>query len=286
MSIVNGLLLIIAWQSAAPAPSSPPPSIHGGDREMTCPVGGEKFTALVTDMFSSYGERPDGRRYTYWLMPLPLPECPSNKLVLFQAFTDAEAARLAPLIASPEYQALLRQEDTTYYRAQWLATRIGRPEREALWMLLTATWQVKPAPGPVGQGRVSAAKARAYDEEFVRRVRALEPATDDKEYQALWYRAANAQRELGRFAEAGDMLRSLEAWLAGADPGHWGDAVKALELVVARRDASVEPLDAIPKVDAALACLDHAPRDPFGVEFCARAEIRELVERFQAARKH
>lgn len=234
-------LIVLAQAAALPTPLP----LHGGSAAMTCPVGGEPFTALQTNSYSTIGARPDGRAYTYWYSPLPLPVCPTNQLVVFDAFSAAEVARLTVVIATPAYRALTAR-DTTYYRAQWLATRIGRSERDALFLLLPATWQVKPAAGQVGQGMPSPAKARAYQREFVRRVRALGVVTGDMELDALTYRAANAERELGRFGQATALLKALGTRLARADPGGWRPQVAKLAVVIERRDASTEPRDMHP----------------------------------------
>jgi hypothetical protein len=270
------------WLAAAAllAQGNPPPaqSIHGGRQQMTCPIGGERFEALATSMYSTYGGRPDGRPDTYWYMPLPIPECPSNGLVIFEEFTPEQIAALTPLIASPDYRRLIAQ-DSTYYRAQWLATRIGIPEQQALWMLLCATWQVKPARGPVGQAMPSEAKARQYQQEFVERVRALQPNPHDEAYVALFTRAANAERELGHFESAAAMLTQLNAWLAGGDFGEWRPYVAALSTVVARHDGAAEPLDMAGDVKASWLCQDSAlPNTEFNRSFCARPEIQQAIE--------
>lgn len=266
------------WLAAAALLAQSGESIHGGPRQMTCPIGGERFDALATTMYSTYGGRPDGRPDTYWYMPLPIPECPSNGLVIFDEFTPEQIAALTPLIASPDYRRLIA-EDSTYYRAQWLATRIGFPEQQALWMLLRATWQVKPAQGPVGQAMRSEAKARQYQQELVARVRALQPSPHDEAYVALFARAANAERELGHFDSAASMLAQLNAWLEGGDPGEWRPYVASLSTVVARHDGTTEPLDMAGNVKVPWLCIDPAlPDTEFNRAFCARPEVRRAIE--------
>lgn len=77
-----------------------------------CAVGGERFTATVQMSMTSFGQRPDGRLYSTGLAPLV--ECPGNGLVYYKAsFEPAEVVRLAPLVASAEYQGL-RRTDTPY----------------------------------------------------------------------------------------------------------------------------------------------------------------------------
>lgn len=275
--------LLLAAQAATPPPSTP--SIHGGPQQMTCPIGGERFEALVTNMYSTYGGRPDGRPDSYWFIPLPIPECPSNGLVLFEDFTPAQIALLTPLIASDEYRSLVAH-DSTYYRAQWLATRIGLSERQALGMLLAATWQVKPLSGPTGQPMVSPEKARQYQEEFVARVRALPAAPRDVEYVALFARAANAERELGRFESAATMLHQVDAWVDDGDRNGWQAFVTALQTVVARRDSAPEPLDMAGEVKAPWLCIDtRLPDTEFNRAFCARPELQSAIERNRRLRE-
>lgn len=273
------------WLAAVAFLAQSGESIHGGPQQMTCPVGGERFEALATSMYSTYGSRPDGMPRTYWVMPLPIPECPSNGLVVFQSFTPDQIAALTRLIASADYRRLVA-EDSTYYRAQWLATRLGTPEREALWMLLSATWQAKPARAPVGQAMPSAAKARQYQEEFVARVRALAPAPGELAYVALFARAANAERELGRFESAAAMLTQMQPWVAAGDPAEWRPYVDSLAAVVARHDASPEPLDMAGEVQAPFLCLEpELPDTAFNRAFCARPELQEAIERIRRMRE-
>jgi hypothetical protein len=280
-----------ALQAASPPP---PPPLHGGPQQMTCPIGGERFEAMVTGDYITLGSRPDGRAITFMFAPWPLPECPSNGLVVFREFTPEQIAALTPLIASPEYRRLVA-EDSTQYRAQWLATRIGIPEQEALWMLLRATWQVKPGRGAIGQPMPSPAKAVQYQHEFVTRVRALPTNADDPSYIILFERAANAERELGHFENAATMLRRVRNWLEHSDPALWEEEesepedwlrdVAALQRVVARRDSSVEPLDMADEIDAAFICIEPTlPNTAFNRAYCARPGVREEIARLRRTR--
>ena len=101
MMFVFSMLLQAAQLNS---PISPlPPSLHGGPQEMTCPVGGERFSAWQPAMYSTYGARPDGRPYSYLPFPLPVPECPSNRLIVFDKFSEQEIGSLSLLIGTPEY---------------------------------------------------------------------------------------------------------------------------------------------------------------------------------------
>lgn len=272
------LLTTQADQSLAPPP---PPPLHGGPAEITCPIGGERFEALMTTSYSTTGRRPDGKPYSYWPLPIAIPVCPSNGLVVFQDFTPEQIATLKPLIASDAYKRMIKQ-DSTYYRAQWLATRIGVPEADALPTLLQATWQVKPSTQPTGQAMQSPDKARAYQEEFVRRVRALPSRSTDVNYHAAFARAANAERELGHFREAAAMIDQLRDWLPADDPEGWRQFAEELAVVVKRRDASAEPLDMLDDQEAVYLCANKAlPATAFNRSFCDAPERRAAVAEYR-----
>ena len=273
-----------ALQAAAPSPPAPPP-VHGGPQQMTCPVGGERFEAMVTGHYSTFGSRPDGRPYSYWFVPLPIPECPSNGLVVFRDFTAEQLATVTTLIASEEYRTMI-DRDSTYYRAQWLATRIGLPERQALNLLLPAIWQVKPSSGLVGQPLPSAELARRYQSEFIARVLALPAMPDDPQYLVLYARAANEQRELGRFDEASTMIRQLRIWSRRTEVEDLAEFLNNLAAAVRRRDVSLEPLDAIPEEEVAERCMENTlPATEFNRRMCRRPEVQEIMQEIEEDRQ-
>ncbi|WP_114954438.1 hypothetical protein [Sphingosinicella terrae] len=281
-----GFALLLLAQAGPP----PPPPLHGGPATMTCPVGGESFEALQSSHYSTTGRRPDGRPHSYWYMPLPIPECPSNGLVVFRDFSPEEVGTLESLIASDAYRAMVA-DDSTYYRAQWLATRLGLPEKEALGLLLAATWQVKPEDGPTGQPLPSPERARRYQEEFVRRVMALPADPQDAEYVGLHARAANAQRELGRFDEAAAMLRQIVGWSSAGDQSGWSRFAEQLLPAVERQDGAVEPLDLADEVRLPWLCMDEdRPQSAYDRTLCGRPDVQariaeNLRRREQAAQR-
>ncbi|MEA3017824.1 MAG: hypothetical protein QOI38_2546 [Sphingomonadales bacterium] len=241
-------------------------------QRVTCPIGGRSFEYVTTASYSTWGARPDGRPFGSWEFPLALPECPDNGLVMYRAFSEEEAARLRPLVASPEYQALRRSGDTSYYRAYWLMGRMDAPVPETLWMLVQATWQAEGDP----------ALRRRYLEELVARGPEL-GVPRDLVGIAMRSRVINALRELGRFDEALAMLdatdfdafpersaeteRELSTWR-----GHYW----TLRRIIARRDPSIEPLDQIPWREARPRCEAGGDR----LDETQRAICRERGERF------
>lgn len=229
-------LLGLVALAAEPAASGTPVT-----RQMTCPIGGERFAFHTTASYSTWGSRPDGKPFGSWHFPLDLPECPSNGLVVFGEFSEGDLARLRPLIASDEYLALRRAEETPYYRAYWLMKRMGAPAPDALWMLVQAGWQAEANP----------ALRRRYLEELVRESPTLgEPR--DAVGLAMRARVINALRELGRFEEASALLEATPVDAIAADSetvrasADWRGHYRSLARLLERRDSSIEPLDMIP----------------------------------------
>ena len=281
------LLLLQTAPAVPPAPPAMPLGHHGGMVPTTCPVGGEKFEAWQSGTYSTYGARPDGKPYSYMPFPFPLPECPSNHLVVFDDFTPAEIAKLTTLIAAPDYRAMVAR-DVPYYRASWLADRLDHPQTQSLWLLLRAIWTVTPDAMTLGDP----ALAERYQTEFAARVAALPATTATVERRALLARGANALRQLGRFDEAEAMRRTAAAILpaSGDDPDEirgWKDLLTGLAPVIAAHDARIEPISLLGDMQRPLACLDAATLTSADREICNSAVVaKEVAElrRFRAER--
>lgn len=268
MAVLLALLLWGVSQSAPPASPPPLPSLHGGPAPMTCPVGGETFSAWQPGTYSTYGERPDGKPYSYLPFPFPVPECPGNKLIVFDQFTTAEVAKLTSIIATDEYKRLMGSE-TSYYRGYWLANRLGRPKTQALGLLLRAIWQVSPGDMATAPNEP---QHRRYQQAFVQEVRSLGPAVEAKDRSWIDARAANAARQLGLFAEAETLRLQAERTLSTLpDKRGWDRYLAKLQRVIARKDSSIEPLDMIPDREVARACERHPAPDAFARAACAKA---------------
>ena len=229
------------------------------EKQMTCPVGGKTFTYTATGSFSTFGSRPDGKPYGSWVFPMPLPECPTNRLVVYRDFLPEEIAPLTQLVQSPEYAAL--HGETPYYRAQWLSTRMDAGKVDyPLWLLLLlqASWEVDDD---------LPRKAR-YQAEFVERAAAFPIDPPKVETLILRFRVANALRELGRFDEALIALDTIPldvpTPLVG-DPTidneedreareYLAEQGALLREYIARRDTSSEPVRMVPESTAAFIC--------------------------------
>lgn len=271
--------MMIAWvlilAQTAPPPSVPP--LHGGEASMTCPVGGETFSGWQAGgSYATYGERPDGRPYSYMPFPFPLAECPSNHLVVFDDFSDADKDALAKLIATPAYAKLVADGETPHYRAGWLARRLGRSEPESLRWLQAALWAETPGILEMPDTVENRTRRSRYAREFVDRVRHLPADTSAKDRLWLTARAANQLRQLGDFDGAEAVRR--DAVLLVGQPGvgeGWDRYLASLAHVIARRDASAEPLDMIPVQEAASRCAKpgDVPLSRVEKRLCATPEI-------------
>jgi hypothetical protein len=229
-------------------------------RTMTCPIGGASFDYVVPVGAPPLGERPDGKPYGT-PAPAPLPECPSNGLVLYKDYTPDEVAKLEPLVGSDEYQAL-RRNDTQYYRAYWLMKRMEVPQSLQLIALLQAGWEADGKPE---------LRAR-YLAEFADASAKVERRPTDLRWIGMEARAVNALRELGKFDEAKARLdqiplKSLDVKVPEGPPTDktvgearlrraWLGFLTAMGPAIERRDASPEPFDLLPRSLALGRCLD------------------------------
>lgn len=266
--------------AAIPPPRPPPgsgnqlPPLHIGSTKTVCPVGGERFTATTTNMWSIMGRRPDEKPYSEVPFPRPLPECPGNGLVVFADFTPTETAELAKWIATPVYQAM-RGTESSFYRAYWLAMKIHRPEADAIAQLLPAIWEAKEADGKDPR-RPRTTRYQRVLADAVGKVSAA-VSLDDR----IWLRgqAANALREMGKFDAAERMRQSAEADMPHATRPALGVYLQKLKSVIARHDRGDEPLDMIPDVQAALICRDRPRPDAFDRTYCERPAIASIFPR-------
>lgn len=280
------LLALLLQTAVAPPPEPPamPLGHHGGMTSVTCPVGGEKFEAWRSGTYSTYGARPDGKPYSYMPFPFPLPECPSNRLVIFDDYSPAEVAKLTALIATPDYRALVAG-DVPHYRAAWLASRLGRAETESLWLLLSAIWSVTPDDGAKG----NATLAERYQTEFAARVATLPATTPPAERRALSARAANALRQLGRFDDAERMRRTAAAITPATDEDSdetagWQTFFTALAPVIAAHDARIEPVALLGGMQQPLACLDAKTLTAADRAICDSADVAKRVADIRKSR--
>lgn len=253
-------LIAVAALAGATLVAAPALSQGTARQAMTCPIGGASFDYVVPVGAPPLGERPDGKPYGT-VAPTPLPECPTNGLVLYKDYTPAEVAKLEPLVGSDTYQAL-RKNDTQYYRAYWLMKEMGVPAQISLLALLQAGWEADTKP----------ALRERYLAEFAEASAKAEKRPNDLRWVGMEARAVNALRELGKFDEAKARLAEiplppLDVKVPEGPPTDkkvgearvrraWLAFLTAMGPAIERKDSTPEPMDLLPRSVALGRCLD------------------------------
>jgi hypothetical protein len=285
---MRSVLLLSSLLAAALAPAGAPAAtlVH---KTMTCPIGGATFDYAAPVSTTAFVARPDGKPYGT-AAPAALPECPDNGLILYKDYDEAEVAKLKPLVASDEYQAL-RKDGGQYYRAYWLMRKMGVGPEDYLWALLQASWEVDAKPE---------LRAR-YLAELAEQSAKVPAAPADINWIGMEARSINALRELGHFDEAAARLAKVPLAAldvpipAGRDVSQqaideakvkhaWLAFFQGLKTAIARGDRRMEPFDLVPRSIALGYCLERpaASLEASDQAFCDREKT--AVEEMRAAR--
>ncbi|MBP7370537.1 MAG: hypothetical protein KA902_03775, partial [Arenimonas sp.] len=108
--------------------------------DLICPIGGEKFEAVLAGSGTSFGNYLDLKPYGPTPAPWPIAKCPSNGFVIFKnSFTPTEREKLKSFVETEQYQ-LLQKKYSNYYLAAKLKENLGVAKREIAHTLLQATW--------------------------------------------------------------------------------------------------------------------------------------------------
>lgn len=111
--------------------------------KITCPIGGEKFEAVLASSGTSFGNYLDLKPYGPTPAPWPIAKCPGNGFVLYKdSFTAAEIKTLEAFVNSKQYQADQKRY-SNYYLAAKLRAHAGTTKRELAYTLLYATWEAE-----------------------------------------------------------------------------------------------------------------------------------------------
>lgn len=118
-----------------------PSGHHVYAKEFTCPLGGEKFSALRLGTHSRYGTSLDWESLSYMRFPVPLPICPSNGMPIYKKdFTEEELIKIKAIITSPEYQKMYSEKHATFFLYASLLKSL-EVKAELWWYFLNATWE-------------------------------------------------------------------------------------------------------------------------------------------------
>ena len=247
--------------------------------DFICPVGGEKFSSDVIGSMTSWGQRPDGRRYGTTPI-IPMTECPGNGFLYFQEkFSKTDVEALTPLINGGRYQAM-RKTDTPRYRAWWLMNELGNGPYDTSFLLLAASWEADENPEQ---------KAR-YQRQFIETAGKLAWSEANRD-DWFWFnlRAANALRELGEFEKSTALIATLD------DPSKLPkepDQVAGAKLLIdglrqlnAEKNNTREPANLIPDMEAGNRCVMGTALSPIETAACEKPEVRKASERVREYNK-
>lgn len=111
-------------------------------QEYVCPIGGETFTQTVPRSGTSFGMRTDFKAIGAIASPWTIPQCPSNKFVLFKDdFTPEELQTYKKIIESTDYKAIADDSSEYYYLAK-LFEGSGESDEDVAWAYLKASWEM------------------------------------------------------------------------------------------------------------------------------------------------
>lgn len=245
----------------------------------TCPVGGEKFKAYDIGSSTSWGQRPDGREYG--TLPIwPLIVCPKNGFVIFDdEFSKDELKKLTEAVSSPEYKVMVQNDEARHFRAWWLATKIDRPLRQRVGLLMQASWDSDDIPE----------RKQRYQQEFATLSAQLDlnKSTDTENFW-LSLRGANALRELGKFENAMDrilLLKAAPSYPTEVDEKEGADLlIDGLSSLVKDRNAFNEPTNLVPKNIAEKRCSQTNLLYGVELEACHKiaAGVGDQQEKYEA----
>lgn len=202
--------------------------------QMTCPIDGEVFTAIVGINAAYLGQRLDTRRLGAAIEPIPLPVCPTTGFVVYRRdFTPEQLALAKEIVDSTDFRRQVRTGNE-YTVAAYLAEQLGEPRMAIAHFWLEASWLFESDPV-----RNPEYLERAYDWYTL----ALEEVGNDQEkfwqVQAL---RVELLRRLGRFDEARTLLTELP--VNSLPTGH---ALKKVlvqqQLLLQRGDSQPRPVD-------------------------------------------
>lgn len=252
-------LFLIAISSSQMLAAAPDKKEYFDVREFTCPIGEKTFKQDVGYAAFQLITMPDGSWLGDTEIGVQIPICPDNGLVLvpdlalsaatedddilYTNYSLKELEQLPALIADPTYFAL--KEDGPYAQAYWLATKLGRPAVDRLFMLQRSTWATR---DPVKRKRL----VQRFADEGPAIIDAMK-ADDEKKHYAMIV-IVNALREVGRFDEALTLLDRIKASgtlvLGPPDPESIYEPEEAgepLRLAIAQKDDGRFAAEMLPK---------------------------------------
>ena len=131
--IILILLLCISYNTTA---------MTFSETEISCPIGGEKFTFKEPRSGTSFGQTLDFMPIGAIVSPWPLAKCPSNGLIIYPELSQENYAQLKSFVLSKNYQTLQKKE-SNYYLLYTLFKKLNVDSELLINTLLAATWEVE-----------------------------------------------------------------------------------------------------------------------------------------------
>jgi hypothetical protein len=123
------------------------PASAAGALDFTCPVDGTRWKQAPEIPGRVLGLRLDLKKLGTVAQPLPLPQCPRCRLVLFQTDMAPELVRrLKAFVTTPDYRQIAARRSTYLCLAQ-IEENLAAPPRHIAHAYLRASWQLEDRPG-------------------------------------------------------------------------------------------------------------------------------------------
>ena len=178
---------------------------YGDPKVYVCPIGGEKFEASIPLSGSSFGMYSNLKRHGAIESPWPLPQCPTNKFVMFNnELSDDELAQFTTIINSDVYKAIPSEAGEYYYLAVMLE-QAKYPIEQVAYTYLQASWQVSNQPK---LWQLINQKALQYYEQILKERLADKHPADPKRHNARLSTAILMVGELNRLLGNFDVAKA------------------------------------------------------------------------------
>ncbi len=170
--------------------------------QVTCPVCGHHFTAIVDVSGTMFGRRLDLRPIGPYPAPWLIPVCPQCHFVIYsRKIPAADLARARKLVNTPRYRALAK-DNPSYYLLARILRFLGRSDLIVAHTLLKATWQVEYRPAK--WRRIAAEAVACFDRSLAK------GSPQNGRWQTAALVAGDLERRLGRLAAAKARFEKLK----------------------------------------------------------------------------
>ncbi len=171
------------------------------EKDYICPVGGESFTQTTPASGTSFGKRTDLKPIGPISAPWTIPQCPTNKFVMFKDdFSAEELQTYKKIVESSDYKAIAKDSSEYYYLAK-LFEKSGKNNQDIAWAYLQASWEM--------EGDEARKNALNYFNESLSTISAKDKNAEDELINTNLI-VGELNRLLGNFKEAKEHFETLK----------------------------------------------------------------------------